>query len=92
MENNNYLDFLYVHKDHQRKGIVDKLYSKIEKEAIKRGGTVLNSDVSQTAKNFFLKNGFKTIAPQTKIINDVEIINYKMAKQLDFNDGHYNTK
>ncbi|WP_373495487.1 GNAT family N-acetyltransferase [Aquiflexum sp.] len=92
LENNNYLDFLSVHKDHQRQGIADKLYSEIEKEAIKRGGTVLNSDVSETARKFFLKNGFKTLAPQTKIINDVEIINFKMAKQLNFNDRHYNTK
>lgn len=82
-ENNYYLDFLYVHKDHQRQGIADKLYSEIEKEAIKRGETVLHSDVSETARNIFLKKGFKTIAPQTKIINGVEIKNYKMAKQIN---------
>lgn len=82
LENSNYLDILYVHKDHQRKGIADKLYAEIEKEAIKRKTTILNSDVSKTARPFFEKKGFKTIAPQTNIIKDVEIINYKMTKTL----------
>ena len=82
LENNNYLDFLYVHKDHQRQGIADKLYSEIEKEAIKRKATVLNSDVSETARRFFEKKGFKTITLQTNIIKDVEIRNYKMTKTL----------
>jgi putative acetyltransferase len=82
LENNNYLDFLYVHKDYQRQGVADKLYSDIEKEAIYRNATVLSSDVSKTARNFFEKKSFKTIATQTKIIKGVEIINYKMTKTL----------
>ena len=82
LENNNYLDLLYVHKYHQRQGIADKLYNEIEKEAIKRKTTVLNSDVSETAKPFFEKKGFKTITRQTNIIKDIEIINYKMTKKL----------
>ncbi|MBK6265517.1 GNAT family N-acetyltransferase [Marivirga sp. S37H4] len=82
LENNNYLDFLYVHSDYQRQGIADKLYDEIEKEAIKRKATALHSDVSKTAKPFFEKKGFRTIAPQINIIQGVEIINYKMARQL----------
>lgn len=82
LENNNYLDLLYVHKDYQRQGIAYRLYSEIEKEAIKRKATVLNSDVSETARRFFEKKGFKTISPQTNIIKDIEIINYKMTKTL----------
>ena len=82
LENNDYFDFLYVHKDYQRQGIADMLYSEIEKEAISRNATVLSSDVSKTARIFFEKKGFKTIASQTNIIKDVEIINYKMTKTL----------
>lgn len=82
LENNDCVDFLYVHKDYQRQGIADRLYSEIEKEAIKRKTTVLNSDVSETARRFFEKKGFKIIALQTNIIKDVEIINYKMTKRL----------
>jgi putative acetyltransferase len=82
LENNDHLDLLYVHKDYQRRGIADSLYTEIEKEAIKRKVTVLNSDVSKTAIRFFQKKGFKIIAPQTNIIKGVEIINYKMTKVL----------
>lgn len=82
LENNDYFDFLYVHKDYQRRGIADRLYSEIEKEAINRKATVLNSDVSETARRFFEKKGFKTITPQTNIIKGVEIVNYKMTKPL----------
>ncbi len=82
LDNNDYIDFLYIHKDYQRQGIADRLYSEIEKEAVKRKATVLTSDVSETARRFFEKKGFKTIAPQTNIIKDVEIRNYKMSKLL----------
>jgi len=82
LDSNEYFDLLYVHKDYQRQGIADRLYSEIEKEAIKRKATILNSDVSKTARGFFEKKGFKIITPQTNIIKDVEIINYKMTKTL----------
>lgn len=82
LENNDYLDFLYVHKDYQRQGIADRLYSEIEKEAIKRKVIDLYSDVSKTAKPFFEKKGFKTLEIQTNIMRGIEIINYKMTKRF----------
>lgn len=82
LESNHYLDLLYVHKDYQRQGIADRLCSEIENEAVKRNATILRSDVSKTARRFFEKRGFEIITPQTKIINGVEIMNYRMAKKL----------
>jgi putative acetyltransferase len=82
LQDNDYLDILYVHKDFQRQGIADRLYHEIEKEVIKRGSTILSSDVSITAKPFFEKKGFKAILEQKNIINGVEIVNYKMTKDL----------
>lgn len=82
LENNDYLDFLYVHKDYQRQGIAHRLYAEIEKEALKRKATVLRSDVSITAKPFFEKKGFIALEPQTHIVAGVEIVNYKMVKGL----------
>jgi predicted N-acetyltransferase YhbS len=86
LQDNDYLDFLYVHKDFQRQGIADRLFNEIEIEAIKRGSIILNSDVSITAKPFFEKKGFKTILKQKNIINGVEIVNYKMSKDLRATD------
>lgn len=80
LENNSYLDFLYVHKDYQRQGIADRLYSEIEREAIKKKATIIHSDVSKTARPFFEKKGFVTTEAQTIKIQEVEIVNYKMTK------------
>ena len=82
LDNGNYFDFLYVHKDHQRQGIAQQLLDDIEAEARRLKQPVLTSDVSKTAKPFFEKNGFKTLEEQTNIRHGVEIINYKMIKQL----------
>lgn len=82
LENYEYFDFMYVHKDYQRQGIADNLYSEILAKAIKHGSTLLTSDVSITAKPFFEKKGFKVIAEQKNDIKGIEVINYKMTKDL----------
>ncbi|WP_158861267.1 GNAT family N-acetyltransferase [Lunatibacter salilacus] len=80
LENDNHIDLLFVHKDFQRQGIANKLYSEIAEEALKKKATTLNSNVSQTARPFFENKGFKIIKRNTKLIMGVEIFNYKMAK------------
>jgi putative acetyltransferase len=82
LENDNYLDLLYVHKDFQRRGIANLLYYELEKEARKQNKTSLTADVSKTAKPFFESKGFTTIKEQNNLIQGVEIINYKMLKNL----------
>lgn len=82
LDNGNYIDLLYVHKDHQRQGIAQRLLDDIEAEVRRLKQTQLTSDVSKTAKSFFEKNGFKTLEEQTNIRYGVELINYKMIKQL----------
>jgi putative acetyltransferase len=82
LENYEYFDFIYVHKDYQRHGIANNLYSEILAKAIKHGTILLTSDVSITAKPFFEKKGFKVIAEQKNDIKGIEVINYKMTKDL----------
>lgn len=82
LENGNYIDLLYVHKDFQRQGIAQKLYEKIEVEARRQRQTKLTSDVSKTAKLFFKHVGFEKIKEQKIIRKDVELINFKMIKEL----------
>lgn len=82
LENNDTLDLMYVHKDYQRQGIADKLYSEIEAKAIKHGTTLLTSDVSITARQFFKNKGFKIIEKQVNNIKGVEVINFKMIKEI----------
>jgi putative acetyltransferase len=82
LEQMNYFDLLYVHKDFQRQGIASKLYVEIEKEALNKGATAIYSDVSKTAKPFFLKKGFKSFAQQTILIQGIEMVNFRMTKKL----------
>jgi putative acetyltransferase len=82
LKHGSHIDMLYVHKDFQRKGVASRLFSNLEKEAISQHKTSLTSDVSKTARPFFEKKGFTGIEEQFKIIQGVEISNYKMLKEL----------
>ncbi len=82
LDNGNYIDLLYVHKDYQRQGIAHKLYADIEKEATRQDQTKLTSDVSKTARPFFESIGFKVVSEQTVIRQSVELTNFKMTKEL----------
>ncbi|WP_300600908.1 GNAT family N-acetyltransferase [Niabella sp.] len=82
LANGNYVDLLFVHKDHQRQGIAQILLASIEAEAGKLQQTVLSADVSKTAKPFFINNGFKVLEEQTVNIKGTDLTNYKMSKSL----------
>lgn len=82
LENDNYIDLLYVHKDYQQKGIANLLYSKIEMQALKKNVTHLTVDASITAKVFFEKKDYHVLKKQINVIQKVQIINYKMIKEI----------
>lgn len=83
LKNGNYIDLFYIHKDFQRKGIAQRILNELELEAKNQHAQIITSDVSITAKPFFEKNGFVVKAEQKNIILDIEIINYKMEKELN---------
>lgn len=82
LENNVYIDFMYVHKNYQRQGIADILLSALEEQAKNAGTTLLTSDISKTARPFFEKRGFAVVTEQINLRKGIEIINYKMRKEL----------
>lgn len=82
LKNGNYIDLFYIHKDFQRQGIVDKILTKLELEAKKQHAKSITSDVSITAKPFFEKKGFVVKAEQKNMRLSVELMNYKMEKEL----------
>jgi putative acetyltransferase len=81
LENGDYLDFMYVHKDYLRQGIADKLYQALENESQRLECTIMTSDVSKTARPFFEQKGFKVLKENINIIRGVEIVNYRMIKE-----------
>lgn len=77
-----YLDFLYVSKDHQRRGVATALYNELETYAKRLALTCLETDASITAKSFFEKQGFTVLRSQQVVIETVPLTNFKMKKQL----------
>lgn len=82
LDNSDFIDLFYIHKDYQRQGIATKLYSFIESEAKENKTKILEADVSKTAKSFFEKMGFETIEENKVLQKGVELSNYKMKKVL----------
>lgn len=82
LKNGNYIDFFCVHKDFQRQGIADEVFTELELEAKKENSKTITADVSITAKPFFEKKGFVVKAMQKNIRLGVELMNYKMEKEL----------
>ena len=82
LKEDNYIDFLYVHKDYQRHGIGTLIFEKLETQAKHKNQKLLFSEVSITAKPFFENKGFKIIKKQLILRQQIELINYKMGKQL----------
>jgi putative acetyltransferase len=83
LDNGDYIDLLYVHKDYLRQGLAYKLYTAIEEEVKRQGQTELTSDVSKTARPFFEKVGFVVIKEQTVVRKNVKMTNFKMIKKLN---------
>lgn len=78
LENGNYLDFLYVHKDYLRRGVANYLYQELLAESQQQGFDRLTSDVSKTARPFFETKGFIVVKENKMVKQGVEISNYHM--------------
>lgn len=82
LKDGNYIDFFCVHKDFQRQGIADKVFNELEQEAKKENSKTITADISITAKPFFEMKGFIVKAKQKNMRLGVELVNYKMEKEL----------
>ncbi len=82
IEKNGYLDFMYVHKDHQKKGIAKRLLQEIERKAKKQNNYEVFAYVSRTAKPFFEKSGYKHTGNKTDSFKGIVFINNIMVKKI----------
>ena len=79
---NNYVDFMFVHPDHHRRGVAQRIYQALEKEAQLKSSPIVAANVSITARPFFLAQGFVVVKENKNQIKGVEITNYRMEKSL----------
>ena len=77
IDRSGYLDRLYVHKDHQRKGIASAICDKLEQQA---GKQTITTHASITARPFFEHRGYRVIRRQKVVRSGIELTNYVMEK------------
>ena len=80
MDRTGYLDRLYVHKDHQGKGIAASLCDELERPF--SPGTVVTTHASITARPFFERRGYTVVREQQVIRKGVALTNFVMEKKL----------
>lgn len=77
-----YLDFMYIHKDHQGEGIASMLLARLEELAAELQLKRIWSDVSITARPFFASKGFRTTRIHMKQLEDIAFENAEMEKDF----------
>lgn len=78
MDQNGYLDRLYVHKDYQGQGIATAICNALENTV---DVAVITTHASITVKPFFLGRGYQVVKEQQVIRGGIELTNYVMIKQ-----------
>lgn len=72
----------FVHKDYQRKGVGNVIMKQILLQAKELKTEKLDSEVSLTAKAFFLAHGFSVVKEQQAKANKLHLTNFVMEKVL----------
>jgi putative acetyltransferase len=78
-----YLDRLYVHRDHQGQGAATAILSALERHARDHGERRIVTLASITARPFFERRGYKTVREQRVERGGVVLANFVMEKALD---------
>jgi len=83
IQDDGYIDHFYCHYKYQRHGIGSKLFAAILKEAIKKGISLMYSNVSITARPFFEAKGFIVEKEQILQLKGQKLKNYRMVRRID---------
>lgn len=82
LEGDGHLDMLYVRQDTVGRGIGQRLYEAVEREALSQGSGRIFTEASITARPFFERRGFRMVHEQTVARLGVELTNFVMEKDL----------
>ena len=74
-----YLDLLYVHPRHARRGVGTVLCDALERQCT---GQRITVHASLTARPFFARRGYRTVEPHEVQRRGVTLTNYLMEKEL----------
>ncbi|MEZ2220921.1 GNAT family N-acetyltransferase [Rhizobium sp. RCC_161_2] len=76
------LDMMFVHPNHQGKGVASLLLKTVEAAARNQGHRRIFTEASLTAKPFFERKGFIVLAAQTVEKRGQTLPNFRMEKTL----------
>jgi putative acetyltransferase len=79
-EDNGFVDLLYVHPTHERRGVARELLEWACFWAISRGARRLESEVSIAARPLFEAMGFRVEREQFVESRGVQFLNFRMAR------------
>jgi GNAT superfamily N-acetyltransferase len=82
LEGDGHLDMLYVRGDAMGRGVGQRLYQAVEREARGRGLGQIFTEASITARPFFERQGFRVVREQTVSRRGVSMTNFAMEKPL----------
>jgi len=82
LEPDGHIDMMYVHADHQGRGVAKSLLLHIERVARVQGLGRLYTEASITARPFFERHGFGVISAQEVERRGQRLINYRMERRL----------
>ncbi|MDR5808242.1 GNAT family N-acetyltransferase [Caballeronia sp. LZ019] len=82
LEKNGLIDMMFVHPDHQRKGVATALLARIEAEADEAGIRVLHTYSSATGREFFEYCGFTMLLARAVVVRGQRFVQLIMEKVL----------
>lgn len=82
LEDNSMIALLYTRPDFARRGVATLICDALEKLAAARGTTLITTDASDTAQDFFAARGYTPTQRNTVIRNGEWLANTTMQKQL----------
>ena len=83
-----HIDCFYCHHQFQRQGIGAALMKRIFAEAHHNHLTRLYAEVSTTARDFFIDQGFKVNDETNNVVCGHPAKQYLMSRSLDLEEGH----
>ena len=82
MDQNGFLDRLYVHHAFQRRGVARAILQQLEEQAKARGVTRFTTHASITARPFFERFGYVVLQRNEVVRAGISLTNYTMEKQI----------
>ncbi|MFT4534955.1 MAG: putative acetyltransferase [Saprospiraceae bacterium] len=91
VDDKGYLDVIYIHYLYQGMGVATSLLDQMIERSKFLGHTQITSDISITAKPFFIDKGFQIIEPQLVLCRGVVLRNYNVRLHIgDASDNNSN--